>query len=102
MKIGPGVFVLNKVPGLVDYQYSSFWITADAVPDIVQNNIHGDRPQIFFEVSDSKNRERIFDVKVGALIEDAGGRTLDKFFQPVCQLFCLWRFHSGQDLVKIL
>ena len=72
-----GVVVLHKLPGLVNDEEATLFLGADNVPDVGEDDIHGDGAKLVFEVANVKDNHVVVDVDVALLGEDtcegAGG-----------------------------
>lgn len=62
---------MHKLPSLVDNKKTLTLIGANDIPDMVQDDIHGNRTKFVFEVADIKDNHGIIYVNIRLLREDA-------------------------------
>ena len=66
-----GVFELHELPGFVDDEEAAFLFGADDVPDVGEDDIHGDGAKLVFEVADVEDDHLVINVDIRLLGEDA-------------------------------
>ena len=62
---------MHELPSLINDEEAAFLFSADDVPDVGEDDIHGDRAKFVFEVADVEDDHLVIDVDVRLLREDA-------------------------------
>ena len=76
-----------------------FYVPSDGVPNIMSDEIHSDRPQFVFHISDGKNHHFFVYVHIGRLIDEARPGAFGVFGHSLGQRFPA--FHTGQNQFQI-
>jgi hypothetical protein len=61
------IFVLHDVPCLIYNEHALTFTRASNVPDIVEEDIHGDRAEDIIEISNREDDESILEIDIGGL-----------------------------------
>ena len=62
-----GVFKLHELPGLIDDEEATLLFGADDVPNVREDDIHGDRAKLVFEVANVEDDHLIVNVYIALL-----------------------------------
>ena len=80
------IVVFHELPSLVNDEEAALLLGTNNVPNVGENNIHGNGAEFVFEVTDVEYDHRIVDVDVGLLGEDAGESTSGVFAEALGEL----------------
>jgi hypothetical protein len=58
------------LPGLINNKQTLFLISANDIPNVAEDNIHGNWPQFILEVTNIKYHHGVVDVDIGLLAKD--------------------------------
>ena len=80
------IVVFHELPSLVNDEEAALLLGTNNIPNVGENNIHGNGAEFVFEVTDVEYDHRIVDVDVGLLGEDAGESTSSVFAEALGEL----------------
>ena len=63
--------MLHHDPGLVNHNQSRLKLRADLVPQELQDDIHGDRPEFLFKVADIEDDKLAISRDVRLMVEES-------------------------------
>ena len=95
-----GIFVFHELPGFVYEEEAFLLLGADGVPDVGEDNVHGDGAEFVFEVADVEDDHLIVDVDVALLGEDASEGASGVFAQAAGE-FGAAAAHVGEGVVEV-
>ena len=67
-----GIFELHELPSLINDKKAAFLFGANDIPNVGEDDIHGNGAKFVFEIADVEDDHLVVDVDVGLLGEDTG------------------------------
>ena len=81
-----GIVVFHELPSLVNDEKAAFLLGANNIPNVGENNIHGNGAEFVLKVTNIEYDHRVVDVDVGLLGEDTGESTSGVFAEALGEL----------------
>ena len=95
-----GIFELHELPGLINDKKAAFLFGANDIPNVGEDDIHGDGAKFVFEVADVEDDHLVVDVDVGLLGEDASEGASGVFAEALCEGGA-GAFHMEEGVVEV-
>ena len=95
-----GIVVLHELPSLIDDEETTLLLGADDIPDVRQDNIHGDGAELVFQIANVEDDHGVVDIYIRLLREDASESAGGVFAQAVSKRGAV-PFHMKECVVEV-
>ena len=94
------IIKLHELPSLVDDEETAFLFGADDIPDVIENDVHGDGAELVLEVANVEDNHLIININIRLLGEDAREGAGGVFAETLSELGT-GALHVEQCIIKI-